>query len=70
MATLTVAQKLKDRKVSIEINLDQWEQIVAHLGLFSSEFLDSIERAEQEISQGKVKRLHGLRDLRKPMRAR
>jgi hypothetical protein len=65
MTTLTVIQKPSKKKVHIEIDLDRWERIAADLGLFRREFLESVNRAEQEIARGKMKRLRSLATLRK-----
>lgn len=62
---LTINLPTKQSKnIRIEINPDQFERLAADLGFFQKEFLESVTRAEREITQGKTKRLRSLRDLR------
>ena len=66
MATLTVEQKPSSRKIKVEIDRGQFERLASSLGLFDEKFLESLERAEREVAQGKIKPLRSLRDLRRP----
>ena len=52
-------------RLSVEIDRDRFEQLADSLGLFTAEFLESIDRAEKNIQTGRVKKLPGLRALRK-----
>lgn len=61
--TMTINPSRKRHKVSIELDADRFERLAAHLGLFRKEFLESLERAERDIAQGKVRRLGSLKDL-------
>ena len=63
--TISVRPKARLRKFSVELDADRFERLAAGLGLFQEEFIASIERAEREISQRKMKRLHSLGDLRR-----
>jgi hypothetical protein len=67
-ATMPVTIKKKGAKkkavFQIEFNADRFERVAAALGMFSEEFLESLDRAEQEVKAGKTKRLRSLRDLR------
>lgn len=65
MATLTIGKKNTSHKVKIEINSEQFERLASSLGFFSTNFLNSLERAEHEVARGKTKHLHSLRDLRR-----
>ncbi len=68
MATLNVTirpRQIRSRKLIVELDADRFERLAAGLGLFSREFLASIERAEREITLGKARRLHSLRNLRR-----
>ena len=67
MATLNLTirpRQAESRKFIVELDADRFERLAADLGLFSRAFLASIERAEQEVAQGKARRLRSLRDLR------
>lgn len=55
----------RSKKVLIEIDAEQFERLASNLGLFSEEFLASIDRAEQEVNKGKVRTLRNFRDLRR-----
>lgn len=68
MATLNVTirpRQAGSRKLIIELDADRFERLAAGLGLFSREFLSSLERAERETARGKARRLRSLRDLRR-----
>ena len=68
MATLNVTirpRPARSRKLIVELDADRFERLAAGLGLFSREFLASLERAEREIARGKARRLRSLRDLRR-----
>ncbi len=51
-------------KVIIEMDVNRFERLAADFGFFNRELLESLERAERQVSQKKIKRLHSLRDLR------
>lgn len=53
------------RKVIVELDAQRFERLAAHLGLFSNEFISSLEQSEREAKQGKLIRLRSLKDLRK-----
>ena len=65
MASLefTITQK-SPKKVTIEFDADKFEKLAATFGFFNPEFLKSLDRAEQDIKAGRVKRLRSLKDLR------
>lgn len=68
MATLNFTirpRQARSRKLIVELDADRFERLAAGLGLFSREFLASIERAEREVALGKARRLRSLRDLRR-----
>ena len=58
-------QKKTGRTVSVDFSADQFERVAANFGLFSPEFLRSIESAERDIRAGKIREVGSLRDLRK-----
>ena len=67
MNTLTLTVKTVPRrgeqKVLVELDAERFERLAAGLGFFRSEFVVSIDRAEREITEGKIKRLRGLKYL-------
>lgn len=65
MATITIEGKPQPKRIIVEIDADKLERLAASLGLFSSSFLDSMSRSEEEIALGKTKRLSNLRELRR-----
>lgn len=65
-STITIiSPAAKQKKIRIEIDAAQFERLAANLGLFSREFLQSLDRAEREVTQGRVKKLRSLKDLRR-----
>jgi len=65
MSTLAIKIQPKTaRRMLVEIDADKFERLAAGLGLFREEFLESLNRAEKEVAQGKLKRLKDLQDLR------
>lgn len=64
--TLTIRPIIKRKeKVRVELDAEQFERLAAGLGFFNPEFVASIDRAEQEIAERKIKRLRSLKDLRR-----
>ena len=62
---VTITKKLKNRKTTftVEFDADRFEQVAAALGMFSEDFLASIDRAEKDIKAGRVHKLKSLADL-------
>ncbi len=65
MATITIEQKPRSKRITVHIDAEKLEQLAASFGLFSPEILESIARSEKDITQGKARRLRSLRDLRR-----
>ncbi len=63
---VTITKKVKANKstFTVEFNADRFERIAAALGMFSDEFLASMDQAEKEVKAGKTKKLSSLKDLR------
>ena len=61
-----VTKNIKARKstFTVEFDADGFERIAAALGMFSDEFLASIDRAENDVKAGRIHRLKSLADLR------
>ncbi len=67
MNSLTITAKpAAKRRITIELDANRFERLAADLGLLRKEFIDSVDHAEQEIVQGKARRLHSLKDFRRP----
>lgn len=65
-STLTITSATaRQKKILIEIDAAQFERLAANLGLFNREFLQSLDRAEREVTQGRAKKLRNLKDLRR-----
>ena len=62
---VTITKKARENKTTfiVEFNADRFERIAAALGMFSDDFLASIDRAEKDIKAGRVHKLESLADL-------
>ena len=62
---VTITQKKKAGKSTfmVEFDADRFERVAAALGMFSDEFLESVDRAEKDIKAGRVHKLNSLKDL-------
>ena len=47
----------------VEFDINRFERIAAALGMFSEDFLASIDRAEKDVKAGRVHKLKSLADL-------
>lgn len=52
------------KDILVKINADQFERLAATFGFFNPEFLKSLQRAEKDIKQGRMRKLKSLKDLR------
>lgn len=62
--TITITKKPK-KKILVEIDRYAFERLADSLGFFRSDFLASLDRAEDDINKKRVKKLKSLKDLRK-----
>ncbi len=53
------------KKILVELDADKFERLAAHLGLFNEGFLSSLDKAEKDYKNGKIKQISSLRQLRK-----
>ena len=62
---ITVTKKTTARKATftVEFDADRFERIAAALGMFSDDFLATLDRAEKDIKAGRVRKLSSLKDL-------
>ena len=62
--SITKKEKANKTTFTVEFDADRFGQVAAALGLFSDEFIASIDRAEADIKAGRVHRVLSLRELR------
>ena len=55
----------KSKVVSISFDADRFERIAANFGMFSDDFIKSIDRSEMDIRAGRLTKIDSLRELRK-----
>ena len=60
---LTISKQRHD-KVNIEVDRNRLERVVASLGLFTKDFIASLDRAEEDVQHGRVRAVRSLRSLR------
>jgi len=58
MATLDV--KINRKKILIKLGVEKMEKLLSLLGFFNPEFLKSLERAERNIKEGKIRKIKSL----------
>lgn len=63
--TITIKTTSVGRKVIVELDADKLERLASHLGFYNPDFLQSIDRAEQDYKAGRVREVSSLRELRK-----
>ena len=61
---LTVKTIKETQKVVVEMDVNRFERLAAGFGLFREEFLESLDKAEQELALAKTKILKSLKSLR------
>ncbi len=64
MRTLPITIEKKAKTYQVTFDADRFERVASALGMFSDDFLASIDRAEKEVKAGKTKKLTSLKDLR------
>ncbi len=55
----------RPKNITVSFDADKFERVAANFGLFRPEFLDSLNRAEKDIQEGRFKKIKGLASLRK-----
>ena len=61
---LKVKQNLKGRKVTVEMDADKLERLVASFGFLNPNFVESLDRAEKDYEFGRYRKIKSLRDLK------
>lgn len=62
---ITLSPHPKTRKVTVELDMNQFERLASNLGFFSPAFLTSLDRAEQDLKMGRVHEPKSLKVWRK-----
>ena len=63
--SITVQPKSKNnRKMFIEMDANKFEKLAASLGLFSNDFIKSLDRAEADYQAGRINKAKSLSELR------
>jgi hypothetical protein len=57
--------KQEPKNVTVSFDADKFERVAASFGLFRQEFLDSLERSESDLREGRFKKIKSLASLRK-----
>ncbi len=65
MSVLSILQKPRMRKITVEIDLDKWEQLADALGMYRPEFIKTIRRSLAESRHDRVHQISSLKDLEK-----
>ena len=61
---ITIKTGNGSRKILVEIDASRFERLAANLGFFSQDFLKSVDRAEQDYTAGRVRKVRSLKSLR------
>lgn len=61
--TLTIQPRVKQQKVLIEMDATKFERLAAQFGFFSQEFLDSLDQAEKDYRNGRIRKINSLKSL-------
>ena len=67
MSSLTVTIKPQTnhgKKFLVEMDVDKFERLAANLGFFSPEFIESLDKAEEDVRAGRIKKIKSLKELR------
>lgn len=62
--TLTVKPKQKNKKITVEMNVERLERLAASFGFLNPDFLSSLDKAEKDYEAGRYHKIKSLRDLR------
>lgn len=60
---LPITVTKKEKTFTVEFGQEYWERFAAAMGLFSDEFLESLERAEEDLAAGRVYEITSFTDL-------
>jgi len=64
--TLTIGSQVKNpKKILVEMDFEKFERLVANLGFFNQDFLKSVDLAEKDYKNGRIKKIRSLGELRR-----
>ena len=63
--SMKISNKEKSKTVSISFDADRFERVAANFGMFSDDFIKSLDRSEMDIRAGRLTKINSLRELRK-----
>jgi hypothetical protein len=63
--SMKISNKEKSKTVSISFDADRFERVAANFGMFSDDFIKSLDRSEMDIRAGRLTKIDSLRELRK-----
>lgn len=65
MNTLVIRTSSVGKKIFVELDANKFERLASHLGFFNPDFLKSVDRAERDYKDGRVREVASLSQLRK-----
>ena len=64
--TLTIGSQVKNpKKILVEMDFEKFERLAANLGFFNQDFLKSVDLAEKDYKNGRIKKIKSLGELRR-----
>lgn len=63
--SLTIKEGRNKSHKMVEFDVREFEKLAALFGMFNPDFLESVERAENDYKAGRVIKFKSLKDLRK-----
>lgn len=64
--TLTIGSQVKNpKKILVEMDFEKFERLVANLGFFNQDFLKSVDLAEKDYKNGRIKKIRSLGESRR-----
>jgi len=64
--TLTIGSQVKNpKKILVEMDFEKFERLAANLGFFNQDFLKSVDLAEKDYKNGRIKKIRSLGELRR-----
>jgi len=64
--TLTIGSQVKNpKKILVEMDFEKFERLAANLGFFNQDFLKSVDLAEKDYKNGRIKKIRSLGESRR-----
>jgi len=64
MPILTIIKEPKTEKISVEVDINQWEKIADALGFYQASFLETLKQSLKESKNGRVRKIESLKELK------